>query len=174
MLHQHRRPDIVCRHPYSGRVYVLDTTIAWRGMANAGLAYAEPGWAAAKAEARKNAAYAAALEWQAERFGNGERFVPLSFEISGTWGVGMRELFAEGCKLAGRQRSADLFHWSAMEFMGHWRQRLSVALGRGRAPGALLGSCSRRRGHMLGRGPGERALAVWLLARDDCLPTPSE
>jgi hypothetical protein len=29
-----------------------------------------------------------------------------------------------------------------------------------------------RRGHM-GRGPGERALAVWLLARDDCLPTPS-
>ena len=24
-------------------------------------------------------------------------------------------------------------HWSAMEFMGHWRQRLSVALGRGRA-----------------------------------------
>jgi len=132
-LHQHRRPDIVCRHPYSGRVYVLDTTIAWRGMANAGLAYAEPGWAAAKAEARKNAAYAAALERQAERFGNGERFVPLAFEISGTWGVGMRELFAEGCKLAGRQRSADLFHWSAMEFMGHWRQRLSVALGRGRA-----------------------------------------
>jgi hypothetical protein len=132
-LHQHRRPDIVCRHPYSGRVYVLDTTIAWRGMANAGLAYAEPGWAAAKAEARKNAAYAAALERQAERFGNGERFVPLSFEISGTWGVGMRELFAEGCKLAGRQRSTDLFHWSAMEFVGHWRQRLSVALGRGRA-----------------------------------------
>ena len=91
-LHQHRRPDIVCRHPYSGRVYVLDTTIAWRGMANAGLAYAEPGWAAAKAEARKNAAYAAALERQAERFGNGERFVPLSFEISsrehGGWGCG--------------------------------------------------------------------------------------
>ena len=66
---------------------MLDTTIAWRGMANAGLAYAEPGWAAAKAEAeaRKNAAYAAALERQAERFGNGERFVPLSFEISGIW-----------------------------------------------------------------------------------------
>jgi hypothetical protein len=55
-LHQHRRPDIVCRHPHSGRVYVLDTTIAWRGMAKAGLAYAEPGWAAAKVEARKNAA----------------------------------------------------------------------------------------------------------------------
>jgi hypothetical protein len=34
-LHQHRRPDIVCRHPHSGRVYVLDTKIAWRGMANA-------------------------------------------------------------------------------------------------------------------------------------------
>jgi hypothetical protein len=26
----------------------------------------------------------------------------------------------------------------------------------------------------MGRGPGERALAVWLLARDDCPPTPSE
>jgi hypothetical protein len=81
---------------------VLDTTTAWRGMANAGLAYAEPGWAVAKAEARKNAVYAAASEWQAERFGNGERFVPLSFGISETWRVGMRELLAEGCKLAGR------------------------------------------------------------------------
>jgi hypothetical protein len=40
-LYQHWRPDIVARHPHSGRVYVLDTTIAWRGMANAGLAYAE-------------------------------------------------------------------------------------------------------------------------------------
>ena len=30
----------------------------------------------------------------------------------------MRELFAEGCKLAGRQRSTDLFHWSAMDFYG--------------------------------------------------------
>jgi hypothetical protein len=48
-------------------------------------------------------------------------------------GVGMWELFAEGCKMARHQRSADLFHWSAMEFMGYWRQRLSVALGRGRA-----------------------------------------
>jgi hypothetical protein len=79
-------------------------------MANAGLAYAEPGWAAAKAEATKNAAYAAASERHAERFGNEERFVPLSFEISGTWGVKMWELFVEGCKLTGRQRSADLFH----------------------------------------------------------------
>jgi len=53
-------------------------------MANAGLAYAEPGWAPAKVEARKNVAYATTmtLEWQVERFGNGERFVPLSFEIS--------------------------------------------------------------------------------------------
>jgi hypothetical protein len=125
-LHQHRRPDIVCRHPHSGRVYVLDTTIAWWGMANAGLAYVEPDWAAAKAEARKNAAYATTLEWQAERFGNEERFVPLSFEISGTWGVGVWELFAEGCKLVGRQRRADLFHLSAMECMGHWRQRLHM------------------------------------------------
>jgi hypothetical protein len=31
------------------------------------------------------------------------------------------------------RRSTDLFHWSAMEVMEHWRQRLSVALGRGRA-----------------------------------------
>ena len=52
----------------------LDTTIAWRGMANAGLAYAEPGWAVAKVEARENVAYATTLEWQAKRFGNGERF----------------------------------------------------------------------------------------------------
>jgi hypothetical protein len=60
--------------------------------------------------------------------------------------------------------------------MGHRRQRLgrlSIALGRGQARCLDMGSCSRRRGHM-GRGPGERALAVWLLARDDCLPTPSE
>jgi hypothetical protein len=44
--------------------------------------------AAAKAEARKNAAYTAALDRHAERFGSGEWFVPLSFEISGTWGWG--------------------------------------------------------------------------------------
>ena len=104
------RPELVCRNPHSGRVYVLDTTIAWWGMANAGLAYAEPGWAVAKVEARENVAYATTLEWPAERFGNGERFVPLSFDISGPWGVGIRELFVESCKLVGRQRSADLFH----------------------------------------------------------------
>jgi hypothetical protein len=60
--------------------------------------------------------------WQAQTT-TGNQFVPLSFETSGTWGLGMRELFAEGCKLVGRQRSADLFHWSAIEFMGHWRRR---------------------------------------------------
>jgi hypothetical protein len=71
-------------------------------MANAGLAYAKLGWALAKVEARKNVAYATTLERQVERFGNGEWFVPLSFEISGTWGVGVRELFADTCKLARR------------------------------------------------------------------------
>jgi hypothetical protein len=40
-LHQYRWPDIVYRYPHGGRVYVLDTTLATRGMANAGLAYAE-------------------------------------------------------------------------------------------------------------------------------------
>ena len=66
--------------------------------------------------------------------------------------VGMRELFAKGCKLTGRQRSADRFHWIAMEFIGYWRQRLSVALGRGRA-----------------RCLGAAAVfdAIWILARDD-------
>jgi hypothetical protein len=76
------------RHSHNERVYILDTMIAWRGMANAGLAYAEPGRAAAKAEARNNVAYVATSERQVERFGNGERFVPLSFEISGHGGWG--------------------------------------------------------------------------------------
>jgi hypothetical protein len=49
-------------------------------------------WAAAKAEAQKNVAYATTLERQVERFGNGARFVALSFEMLGTWGVGIREL----------------------------------------------------------------------------------
>ena len=48
-----------------------------------------------------------------------------------------------------------------------------VALGRGRARCLEAAAVERRRGHM-GRGPRERALTVWLLARDDCLPTPSE
>ena len=28
--------------------------------------------------------------------------------------------------------SADLYHWSAMTFGGHWRRRVAVVLGRGR------------------------------------------
>jgi hypothetical protein len=88
-------PAVLRYHEY------LDTTIAWRGMANAGLAYVEPDWATAKAEARKKVADATTLEWQMEWFGDGEWFVPLSFEISGPWGVGMRELFVEGCHAAG-------------------------------------------------------------------------
>jgi hypothetical protein len=82
--------------------------------------------------------YAAALERQVERFGNGEQFVSLFFDISGIpwyggWGSGDVGAIHEGCKLAGRQRSADLSQWRAIDFMGYWRQRLSVALGRGRA-----------------------------------------
>ena len=42
---------------------MLDTTIAWWGMASAGLAYVELGSASAKVEARKNVAYATTLEW---------------------------------------------------------------------------------------------------------------
>jgi hypothetical protein len=145
-LHQHRRPNTVCRHPHSyGRVYAPDPTIAWRGMANAGLSYAEPGWAAAKAEARKNTAYATTLEWHAKLFGIGELFVPLSFAISGAWGVGMWELFVEGCKLTGRQRSADLFH--CPECFGiYWILEAAPKCRSRPRPGALLGSCSHRRG----------------------------
>jgi hypothetical protein len=110
-----------------------------------------------------------ALERQAERFGNGEWFVLLSFDISWTWEsreVGMRELFAEGCKLGGRGSLP-------LESYGIYGTLKVAPKCRSRPrPGALLGSCSRRRGHM-GRGPGEPALTVWLLARDDYLPTPS-
>ena len=64
----------------------------------------------AKVEARKNGAYTTTLERQVERFGNDEWFVLVSFDVSGKWGVGTWELFAEGCNLVWRQRSADLSH----------------------------------------------------------------
>jgi hypothetical protein len=131
-------------------------------MANNGLAYAEPCGAAAKAEARKNAAYAAAL-----------RAVYLAHlgDLGGWGGRGCGSFSRKatswwGADVARISPTRALWNlWDILEATPECRSRPR--------PGALLESCSRRRGHM-GRGPSERALAVWLLARDDCPPTPSE
>ena len=41
-------------------------------------------------------------------------------------------------KVAGAQSSADLYHWSAMMWGKHWRQRLSLGLAMGQSDLVLM------------------------------------
>ena len=53
-----------------------------------------------------------------------------------------RSFFKFVVKCAGSEgtRAAELYHWSAMTFGGHWRRRVAVEIGRGRV------ACLRRSG----------------------------
>ena len=43
------------------------------------------------------------------------------------------DFFGEVVEQAGFNASAELYHWCAMVFGAHWRQRIGVALARGQA-----------------------------------------
>ena len=66
------------------------------------------------------------------------QFVPLGFEAGGGFGPATLRFLQDVEQVAGAQASADLYHWSAMMWGEHWRQRLSLGLARGRQT-----SCSR-------------------------------
>ena len=72
--------------------------------------------------------------FESVRLHEADVFVPLAYEANGTWGTRARAFFEDVLRIAGTEgsRSADLYHWSAMTFGGHWRRRVAVVLGRGR------------------------------------------
>ena len=46
----HRRPEILCRHPTNGQWYVIDVTVAWGGGGRWGVDYCKSGAAIAHAK----------------------------------------------------------------------------------------------------------------------------
>ena len=127
----HCRPDIVCRHPETGVWWVIDVTVAWKAIWRSAVGTAS---AAAALATDKRAKYDEALRRVRARPGQRTvKFWPLALECNGAWGADMEELFDECVRMRPRRRGAELYHWSAMEFGKHWRQRIGVAVGRGRA-----------------------------------------
>ena len=57
-----------------------------------------------------------------------------AYEMNGTWGADADKFFRFVVECAGNEgtRAAELYHWSAMTFGGHWRRRVAVEIGRGR------------------------------------------
>ena len=63
-----------------------------------------------------------------------DQFVPLAYEACGSWGQHAKYFcnFVKRCAGTEGTRAAELYHWSAMTFGGHWRRRVAVEIGRGR------------------------------------------
>lgn len=150
----HRRPDIICLHPLTGMRYVLDNTLAWRALSGRGVEYDATGKFSKAAETRKKKAYAPAKAREEARWRRKIRFIPLAFEISGGWGEEMAKFFEECVRLKKRRRSAEMYHWCAMEYGKHWRQRLSVTIIRGRVM-VVTAAAARERGRGNGEAPEE-------------------
>ena len=143
-----RRPDIVC--VWGGVRYVIDVTIAWKTEVGH-VTERDVGHDADKKAADKERKYAAAMKrqlrglpgWLANvRLEEVDQFVPLAYEACGSWGQHARDFFNFVKRCAGTEgtRAAELYHWSAMTFGGHWRRRMAVEIGRGRV------ACLRRSG----------------------------
>ena len=94
------------------------------------------------------------------------RFVPLGFEAGGAFGASTLNFLAEVEKKAGAQSSADLYHWSAMVWGEHWRQRLGMGLAQGQAR-LVLGAVAAARSSSEG-ARGRKASPEWSLT--DCQP----
>ena len=60
-------------------------------------------------------------------------FVPFAIERDWAWGSEAHQAFESIVEAAQAGVDAEAFHWSAMNFERHWRQRVAVALGRGQA-----------------------------------------
>ena len=142
----HRRPDIVCY--FGGVRYIIDLTIAWASAAGA-VEWWDVGWDADERAKAKRKSYEEAMErerqgqagWFPElRLQSTDQFVPLAYEMNGTWGADADKFFRFVVECAGNEgtRAAELYHWSAMTFGEHWRRLVAVELGRGRL------SCLRR------------------------------
>ena len=102
------------------------------------------GWDADERAKDKHKSYEEAIErerqgqagWFPElRLQSTDQFVPLAYEMNGTWGADADKFFRFVVECAGNEgtRAAELYHWSAMTFGEHWRRLVAVELGRGRA-----------------------------------------
>ena len=102
------------------------------------------GWDADQRAKAKRKSYEEAMErerqgqagWFPElRLQSTDQFVPLAYEMNGTWGADADKFFRFVVECAGNEgtRAAELYHWSAMTFGEHWRRMVAVELGRGRA-----------------------------------------
>ena len=60
--------------------------------------------------------------------------IPIAYEMCGTRGTAARSFFKPTVKCTASEatRPAELYHWPAMTFGGHWRRRVAVEIGRGR------------------------------------------
>ena len=86
---------------------------------------------------------------------------------AGVEGEATLDFLREVEEVAGDQSSADLYHWSAMEFGEHWLQRLSLVLARGQGDLVLEAVKTARKNHR-GRDGGRGASAEW--SQTDCQP----
>ena len=68
-----------------------------------------------------------------ESLGVSDEFVPFAFEVGGALGGEAEELIGEATRVAeyNRKGLGDLAHWSALNWEGHWRQRIGVEIMRG-------------------------------------------
>ena len=135
---------------WGGVRYVIDITIAWK-TAVGHVTERDVGHDADKKAADKERKYKAAMKrqlrglpgWLANvRLEEVDQFVPLAYEACGSWGQHAMDFFNFVKRCAGSEgtRAAELYHWSAMTFGGHWRRRMAVEIGRGRV------ACLRRSG----------------------------
>ena len=62
-----------------------------------------------------------------------DEFVPFAFEVGGALGREAEDLIGEAVRVAeyNRKGLGDLAHWSALNWEGHWRQRIGVEIMRG-------------------------------------------
>ena len=122
--------------------HVFDVMVRWATAQTAGQ---EAGAGAAWAEAYKEKRYMAALqrlddaedslallEGRAPNYTRRDVFVPLAFEGGGAWGAQAKDLLLT-CGLRMEGEKHEVLHWSGMGWGKHWRQRIGVAIARGRA-----------------------------------------
>ena len=99
--------------------------------------------------------------------GLGGRRAQLAAKAAIAFGQATLDFLREVAEVAGDQSSADLYHWSAMEFGEHWLQRLSLVLARGQGDLVLEAVKTARKNHR-GRDGGRGASAEW--SQTDCQP----
>ena len=139
-------------HPVTGVKHVFDVMIKWSteltvgGAAGAGAAWAErykrKRYAAAFKRLDDAEDAAALLAGRAPNYARRDVFEPLAFEGGGAWGAQAIDLLLTNGRRMEKEKH-EVLHWSGMGWGKHWRQRIGVAIARGRA-GVLVRAATGR------------------------------